>query len=271
MPRARPASNRRLARRADRHALYERAVQDPARDVQVLARWFRRIRGRVPRTLREDFCGTAVLCAEWARSRRDRTAYGVDLDEATLRWGLRHRIEAAGVATRVHLEHADVRARKTPRVDLTCALNFSYCALHERADLVAYFRAARAGLRADGLLVLDVLGGRDSMIEDETRHDLGDFVYVWEQAMFDALTHRMTAHIHFEFPDGSALRRAFSYDWRLWTVPELRDALREAGFSRVRPLWEKEGPGGEETGIFYEPRRPVPNQDVWWTYLLVEP
>lgn len=248
-------------------------MQDPARDVEVFARWFRRIKGRVPVTLREDFCGTAVLCREWARSRRDRVAHGVDLDEPTLRWGLRNRIEPAGadVAERVHLQCADVREPKTPRVDLTCALNFSYSVFHERADLVDYFRAVRQGLRSDGLFVLDSLGGRDSMIEDEVRQDLGDFVYVWDQAMFDALTHRMRAYIHFELPDGSVLRRAFTYDWRLWTVPELRDALLEAGFSRVRPLWEKEGPGGEETGVFYEPKRPVANQDVWWTYLLVEP
>ena len=27
------------------------------------------------------------------------------------------------------------------------------------------------------------------------------------------------------------VRRAFSYEWRLWTVPELTEALSEAGFT----------------------------------------
>jgi hypothetical protein len=34
--------------------------------------------------------------------------------------------------------------------------------------------------------------------------------------------------IHFEFPDGSAIR----HDWHLGSVPELRDLLLAAGFAR---------------------------------------
>ena len=48
----------------------------------------------------------------------------------------------------------------------------------------------------------------------------------------------MRCHIHFAFPDGSRLKKAFTYDWRLWTLPEIRELLDEAGFSRITVYWE---------------------------------
>ena len=34
------------------------------------------------------------------------------------------------------------------------------------------------------------------------------------------------------------MRNAFVYDWRLWTMPELRELMAEAGFIDVHVLWE---------------------------------
>ena len=48
-------------------------------------------RGRRCESIREDFCGTAVVCMEWVKRRRAHTAVGVDLDPSVLKWG-RHRI-----------------------------------------------------------------------------------------------------------------------------------------------------------------------------------
>ena len=53
----------------------------------------------------------------------------------------------------------------------------------------------------------------------------------------------------------SRIERAFSYDWRLWTVPEVRDALIDAGFERVDVYWEDEDEDGEGTGTFRKRRR----------------
>ena len=66
-----------LAAQADRHALYERAVQDPEGDVKFFARTYRKLRGHDAVSMREDFCGTAALCEAWARSSPERTAIGV--------------------------------------------------------------------------------------------------------------------------------------------------------------------------------------------------
>jgi hypothetical protein len=119
------------------------------------------------------------------------------------------------------------------------------------------------------VFILDLWGGTEVMDEDENRHDHGDFAYRWEQEFFDPLSHEMACHIHFEFPDGSSLSPAFSYDWRLWMAPELRDILLEAGFSAVHLLWERTDEKGDGTGAFYEPKR-VENQASWWTYIVAE-
>jgi len=50
--------------------------------------------------------------------------------------------------------------------------------------------------------------------------------------------------VNSEFPDGSKINKAFTYEWRFWTLPELQDALMEAGFSQVVVYWE----GADEDG-----------------------
>ncbi|OAE27388.1 hypothetical protein AXG93_2015s1150 [Marchantia polymorpha subsp. ruderalis] len=90
----------------DKHALYQRAVQSPKGDISYLQKFFLNyVGGRTPLHLREDFCGTALICTEWVRADSRRTAVGLDLDEEALRWGLQNNICKAGVDAynRVHL------------------------------------------------------------------------------------------------------------------------------------------------------------------------
>ncbi len=260
-----------LAALADRHTLYERAVQDPQTDAATLAKLYQSFRKKSPKSLREDFCGTATLATAWVEGNKARTAVGVDLDAPTLAWGREHNIgrTAASVARRIELLQGNVLEGKGPKADVTCALNFSYCCFKKRKDLLQYFKAARKSLRPEGLFIADVLGGSETMGPDENHHKLGEFTYRWTQEFFDPLTHEMRCTISFHFPDGSSLDPAFSYDWRLWTMPELADVCREAGFSKVHRMWEKTDKRGEGTGVFFEPKR-VENQESWWTYLVAE-
>ena len=48
-----------MAEQADKHELYELAVQNVENEVVFLKDTFRQIRGRTAHILREDFCGTA--------------------------------------------------------------------------------------------------------------------------------------------------------------------------------------------------------------------
>src|SRR5262249_6815475 len=98
------------AKNADRHVLYQESVQDTENEAAFLARTFKKLRGRPAQSLREDFCGTALLCAEWVK-KKDRTAMGIDLDPAVLAWGTKHNLESIGEpGNRITLLQKDVRA-----------------------------------------------------------------------------------------------------------------------------------------------------------------
>lgn len=240
----------------DRHALYEAAVQGVDYDLGYAERLFRHLRGRAPRTLRDDFCATAALATGFALRHPENESWGVDRDAATLAWARRHRLaQLNDAADRVHLVRGDVRTARVPRVDLTLAYNFSYWVMKTRVDLVAYFRSARRGLGRDGLFLVTAFGGSDAMRPlVEKRRVAGKhapdglpipaFTYVWEQESFNPVDHAFRCAIHFEFGRGKrALRSAFRYDWRFWTLPEIREAMDEAGFRESRvfvELWDDE-------------------------------
>jgi len=242
----------RRATAASRHLLYELAVQAPVRDVAWIRRWFRRAAGRPLRSLREDFCGTAALAAEFVRGGDDHRAVGVDASAATLRWARANVLPRLdeGQRRRLRLLHGDVRTVRTAPVDLTIAANFSYCVFHERPELLGYLRAVRRGLRRGGFVLLDAWGGGLTQRRFVERQRHRGFAHVWEQRAFDPITHRVDCRIHFELRGGAVLRDAFVYDWRTWSLPELQDLLREAGFDRVQVLMQD-----ARSGAFVRRRR----------------
>ena len=253
------------ASRADRYDLYGRAVQDPAHEVELFERVYRELspNRRQPRRLREDFCGTFAVCCEWAASRRTREAVGVDLDLEPMAWGREHCLSPLSETQqrRVHLVQADVcesldaeRPGGEGWADILAAQNFSFWTFKTRDDLRNYFRAAYAHLADGGVMVLDMMGGGDCYtVDHEDYREVSPatsprrvgFTYVWEQHAFNPITRDATFHIHFRFRDGSELERAFTYDWRFWTIPEVRELLMEAGFVSTHVLWEGTD---EETG-----------------------
>ncbi len=262
---------------ADPHRLYEIAVQSPEAEVDFVDRTYRRLRGRSARWLREDFCGTAAVSCEWVRRHRLNHALGVDLDPEVLAWGRRHNGAALTPGQRQRLEflEQDVLAVRSRPVDIVLALNFSYWLLRGRQALKDYFEQVRATLAADGIFFLDAYGGYDSYrVMSEERHlgdpDLGPFTYIWDQASYDPVSGRLVCHIHFAFPDGSRLERAFSYDWRLWSLPEIRELLADAGFSRVTVYWQGWDLDGHPDGHFLPVKTGEPDAG-WIAYLSAEP
>lgn len=253
---------------ADPLRLYELSVQDPVEDVEFLTHLFKEHRGRTPLTLREDFCGTAALCAAWAASMPERTAVGIDLDETTLDWARRMNLEPIGQARdRVTLHRGDVLDGWIRESEVVVAFNFSYCVLKKRRDLLRYFKTVRSGLAPTGFFVIDLHGGPDAQCEGEEEVEKDGFTYVWDQGPMDALTAHSIRRIHFRFSDGSAIEDAFSYDWRIWTLPELLELLREAGFARVEVYWEEADEDGNHTGMFSAVRR-AENEEAFIAYLV---
>lgn len=243
------------ARTADPLLLYQLAVQAPEQDAAQFARWFARRHGRSLQSLREDFCGSAAIAAASLRLLPELRAVGIDADAATIAWAQTHTSAALPEADRARLRLicADVR-RVRARADLILATNFSYCVFHARAELLAYLRHCKRCLTPEGYVALDTWGGGLTHRNFAERHRHRGFAHVWEQRAFDPLTHRVDCRIHFEFDDGTSQRDAFVYDWRMWTVPELRDLLVEAGLPDVRVLWRgADGVLRERTKVAADP------------------
>ena len=264
-----------------RHALYEAAVQNVEADIEFFERVYKERHGRPFRVLREDFCGTATLACAFASGSAEHESWGVDLDRETLDWGRENRIRPLPpeAQERVHLLCDDVLAADCPPADVVAALNFSYFVFKTREALLTYFRSALKSLASGGALIMDLFGGSEAMgdLEESDRKDAmthpdgirtPEFTYTWEQTRFNPVTHEMLCHIHFKLSGGRKLKRAFTYDWRMWTIPEIRELLAEAGFSASEVHiegWDDEK--DESDGVFTRKDR-FENQESWLAYIV---
>jgi len=259
------------AERADRYTLYQESVQDPQAEVAFFDRAYQDRHGRPPRVLREDFCGTFFVSCEWVKT-EGRTALCVDLDPEPLAWGRDNNLAALPeeAQRRVTVFQGDVRTELEPKADVLAAENFSYWVFKTRADLRAYFEIARRNLADGGIMVLDLMGGGDCYVENEPDVRKVDGArYEWEMDSFDPLSHDVRHYIHFRFKDGSRLDRAFTYEWRFWTIPEIRELLEEAGFSRTTVYWEGEDENGEGNDE-YDPVERGTCDPSWIAYIVAD-
>ena len=69
----------------------------------------------------------------------------------------------------------------------------------------------------------------------------------------------------FLFRDGTKLDKAFTYDWRFWSLRELREILEEAGFRDIRVYWDTSDDEDHEN---YVPKARADNQPGWLAYLV---
>jgi hypothetical protein len=255
------------AETADRHELYQLSVQASTYEVDIIERMYKSAYDARPTTMREDFCGTALLCATWVKSDPERTATGVDFCADTLAWGRLRNIEPLGEnAKRVSLLQEDVRAERPGHFQVINALNFSYSTFRTREELCGYFKRVHASLETEGLFLCDSYGGWESQEPMlEPREIAAGFTYIWDQNSFDPITHEVVNHIHFEFKDGTKMDKAFTYEWRYWTLPEMKELLVEAGFSEVRVYWDTADDEDEED---YQHMKRAENQPGWLAYIV---
>ena len=261
----------------DRHALYQQSVQDVEAEIDFVEQTWSELRQRPAVLLREDFCGTANTACEWVLRDEDHCAVAVDMDRDVLDWGRLNNLAELDEtqSERIELLHEDVLQARPELADIILAMNFSYYLFLRRDDLREYFENALDGLVSDGILFLDAYGGYEApMVLTEPREcrDKNDnvFTYIWEQATFNPIDSCMTCHIHFEFPDKSRLDKAFSYHWRLWTLPEIREILYEAGFSQVDIYWEGTDEKKNEGNGIYMPSETGDADPGWVCYVVAQ-
>ncbi|MBX3380430.1 MAG: class I SAM-dependent methyltransferase [Phycisphaeraceae bacterium] len=243
-----------------------------------LIRFLDAAHGRKPKVLREDFSGSGALARAWAASHRSRGAVAVDIDPGVLVHASSH--------PRVTPEIADAKRAKS-RADIVAATNFPIGYQHTRAALLQYLKNAKQSLKPGGIFVCDLYGGRDAFSPGKIVQMLrapriapwnGELVeYTFEQRAADPISGLVLDALHFRVwkktnkgkkPD-SEIRDAFVYHWRLWSLPELNDALREAGFRAVE-VHDRLGDAVDSAGNLYlnPNKKDNPVDENWVVYVV---
>ena len=264
-------SKKTMANKADINVLYEKSVQCVESEIDFVDDTFQKLRGRKAKLLREDFCGTANTSCEWIRRRKTNEAISVDLNEKVLEWGRKNKIGklTKGQTKRITLINDNVMTVKTDKVDTILAMNFSYWIFEDRPTMIKYFKGIYKTLADDGIFFLDAFGGYEAYQEMKERTEHDKFTYVWDQASYDPVTGHCQCHIHFKFKDGSKINRAFSYEWRLWSLPELTEMLTEAGF-KATVYWEGTDKDTDEGNGIFVPATEGEADAGWIAYIVAE-
>jgi SAM-dependent methyltransferase len=250
--------NQEKNKKIDKYELYENSVQTP--DVHAL--WFQEAYQdlnpkKKARVLREDFCGTFQISCEWVKLDKKNSAIGVDLDSEPLKYGMNHNLSQLSPheQKRLSLLQKDVLSVKSPPADFIFAGNYSFFIFKKEELLIRYFKRCYQSLKKNGVFLLELAGGPGMIEMSEDKRVIRKpgkkspwFTYLWEQKRFDPVSHDLECAIHFRFPNGEYLQDAFTYDWRLWTIPEIRYALSKAGFDESHIFWE----GHDEKGVLTE-------------------
>ena len=258
----------------DKFALYLASVQDPLSDIERVGLIYEEIFSKTAQKLREDFSAAFALSCCWVQSDKQRSAIAIDIDHDTIEYGKKNYLANLSVNEQTRM---DVRVGnaivQTEPVDIIATFNFSYNLLHERSELLSYFRKCHSSLNEKGMLIIDNFGGSDSeeLVIQETFIDNNDYIspftFEFERKSFNPITRRAQYSINFIYPDGPELMDAFKYDFRMWSIPELRDIMKEAGFSKSLVYWET--PEGETVAEndFYASEKEE-NTSSWNAYIV---
>lgn len=248
--------------------LYRLAVQQPWFQVNWLVNAYAaHYPGRWARTLREDFSGASALAIAWVAHDHDHSAIAIDNHGPTIRFAQKRASQLAKISVKPNVKQAatpnatqppldtqrlafhhrdvmDPQNATLPQADLLIAFNFSINIHHDFQSLVAYFKNARASLSEHGLFVMDCYGGpgawrvstQHRRIRPPRSENIPAFDYYWQQQDVDPLTGLVRCAIDFKTKAQGRINNAFVYHWRLWSPPEILEALTQAGYGRAQ-VW----------------------------------
>ena len=159
-----------MANKADKFDCYQKSVQEPEHEIEVFDIAFREAYGKKPISLREDFCGTFAVSCEWVKSHKKRWGIAVDICPDTLQWGIHNNQSKLKPETlkRIEVLNQDVRSSSKRLVDVLAAQNFSFWIFKTRKEVVDYFKIILMNLDEQGIVVLDMMGGKECYATDTT-------------------------------------------------------------------------------------------------------
>lgn len=253
----------------DKYKYYKDSVQSPENDVVFFDQIYTQHFNKEAVTLREDFCGTFAICCEWTKLSSNKKAIGIDLDSEPINYGFENNYSSLSEdeKKRVEILEQNVLSPELPTADIIAALNFSYYLFKERQELKDYFQNVYNTLKPESMFIIDCFGGpaTQEANEEETEHE--GFSYFWDQDKFNPVNNHSTFYIHFKIQGEEKREKVFTYDWRMWTLPELQDLMKEVGFKDVHVLWEADGEDGEGNGDFYRTEE-AEDCEAWVAYVI---
>lgn len=236
-----------------KYTFYEKSVQNTEAEVDNLNKFYEEAYGKKPYILREDFCGTGMLMCDWVRQSGEHQAFGLDLDPEPIAIGKDRHYSKLNDEQKSRVEYieANVMNPSSRKADIVVAFNFSYFIFKKRKQLVEYFTSVRKSLNKEGVFLLDLFGGPECIMPLEEETEYNKFSYFWDCQKFNPITNECLYAIHFKPKGGKKFKNVFTYDWRMWSVPELREILEEAGFSQTFCYWEDDDEDGDGSGEYY--------------------
>lgn len=236
----------------DKYRLYRESVQAPAADAKFIRDVYKELRGKFPEIMCEDFCGTFAISCEWVKLGDNFKAHAVDLDPEPIAYGKTNYWEKLKPSQRERLvvHNSNVLSPTLPKADIIVAMNFSHYIFKNRKKMLEYFRRCYERLRPKGVFLSDCFGGSACLEANEEEMVFDHFSYYWDQVSYDPITNNAMFYIHFKPKGMKKQEKVFTYDWRMWTIPELQEVMEDAGFKKSHVYWEGTTKSGEGDGNF---------------------
>lgn len=237
--------------------MYENSVQNPGWQLQSLPRLHKKLIKKEINDLREDFCGSGLLSAEWVRRSAQNTAVGLDLDPEAIEYAERVHLDGLKPVQKRRLKYLNQNVLKptSRKFDSIFANNYSFFDFHERLDLLKYFKSAYVSLKSQGTLFLETAGGsgflkpandRFSKKLNHPKFGRIQLDWVWQQQDYDPITSINDYSLHYRVVrkklkldrDFNQWKNdVFRYNWRVWSIREIRELLLYAGFQSTVVFW----------------------------------